>query len=604
MKKSFVLVAFLLLLLPIAGCLKEKGDLALQTDIPKPIQSEPGQASQDLVQAESQQALKDNITNNLMNLGINQGFVVSYEDSILLTFKSSDNLIYKVDPKGSVSEAFNGVKASQLLTANGGLYITNNTPEHAMPFGLFKFDPKGPERNLIYANDRQQIFGVYADDDWVYYCTYNVIACEADNPPAGEEPRTYSFYTLYRIGANGGEPEEVLNHIYNLHLPYISEGWIYYSTMLPEWVAEQENLGEKEEGFYKIKLDGTGKAKLWDMVPFSPIVKEGDWLYYSAGGAYRQCIDGSEQVKICEDPVAAVNVKDNWVYFTSFADELCLYKMDWEGNHKQKLSEIKGAQDVSIIDDWIYFDAYGDSGWSLYRVKTDGSIEEKIESPDIKTVLKGLDSPVVDEDMVALFYDYLAKSSSELRLMPNFDSSKKPDWDALTQFVFIMCDQVDRDDEGTFILTKNAFEETVKRLFAEDFDYAHRSSTYLTLAGDVYTPTGWDVHGAVYYRLYELKKVGDNTFKAAFDGFSFGEMDFFGGPFISENMQALVEYAGEEAEVLSRNRWDDLMLEVLQGDNYAEILKKDQQVEITFNLSDDPVYAFKYLSCKRSYMGQ
>lgn len=157
----------------------------------------------------------------------------------------------------------------------------------------------------------------------------------------------------------------------------------------------------------------------------------------------------------------------------------------------------------------------------------------------------------MNEELVALFFNYLIKDNShELRLMPDFSAAKKPDWDELSRFVFIMCDQVERDDEGTYTLTKNAFEETVKRFFAEDFAYTHRSSTYLKLAGDMYTPTDWDFHGATYYRLF------------------------------------------------------DLILSVLQDKNYAEVLVRDQQLEITFELSDDPIYAFKYLSSKRNYIGQ
>ncbi|HPV01229.1 MAG TPA: hypothetical protein PK127_01955 [Clostridiales bacterium] len=35
--------------------------------------------------------------------------------------------------------------------------------------------------------------------------------------------------------------------------------------------------------------------------------------------------------------------------------------------------------------------------------------------------------------------------------------------------------------------------------------------------------------------------------------------------------------------------------EVLKQPDYAKILKRDQQFEITFKLTDDPRYAFRYI---------
>ncbi|MFA5537250.1 MAG: hypothetical protein WDA53_08790, partial [Bacillota bacterium] len=175
MKKYFVIFILILLLPLTAGCLKEKSDPAVQTEPPGGAQSESEPVSEDTPQKESWQVSKDSITNNLMNVGINQGFVVNYEDSTLLTFINSDNQIYKIDDGGKISEAFKGVKASQLLVTDQYLYLTNSLPQVGIPYGLSKFDPETLGLSPIYTNDRQQIYGVYADDDWLYYCVYNII---------------------------------------------------------------------------------------------------------------------------------------------------------------------------------------------------------------------------------------------------------------------------------------------------------------------------------------------------------------------------------------------------------------------------------------------
>lgn len=99
-------------------------------------------------------------------------------------------------------------------------------------------------------------------------------------------------------------------------------------------------------------------------------------------GLFKLKIDGSENIKLCDDHAASVNVKDEWVYFTSFDDQISLNRIDWEGKNRQRLSQIDRVQDISISGDWVYFHAYqGDSMDSphLYRIKPDGTGEEMLK---------------------------------------------------------------------------------------------------------------------------------------------------------------------------------------------------------------------------------
>ena len=224
----------------------------------------------------------------------------------------------------------------------------------------------------------------------------------------------------------------------------------------------------------------------------------------------------------------------------------------------------------------------------------------------IKTTLQNSASPVIDEELVALFFNYYIEDhqyggpyhSYELRLLPNFAAREAPDWDQLTQFVFMMSTQVERDYDGTYTLSKKGFEETVDRFFA-DIEYSHDSSAFLHLVEDTYTPTGWGIHDSVYYRLYELSKIGEDTFRAAFDGFWFWEEDGFSQPYdeVSENMRAVMDYV-EERKLEGKKV--DIILKILQDPHYSELLKKGEHLEITFKLSSEPEYAFTYLSGKRT----
>jgi hypothetical protein len=64
---------------------------------------------------------------------------------------------------------------------------------------------------------------------------------------------------------------------------------------------------------------------------------------------------------------------------TSFDEQISLYRIDWDGNHRQKVSAQERVQDVSIIGDWVYYHVDQGNTWPLYRIKVDGSEEERIE---------------------------------------------------------------------------------------------------------------------------------------------------------------------------------------------------------------------------------
>ena len=310
---------------------------------------------------------------------MNAGYIVDCCNTTLFTLRNGDKAIYKINERGKTSKLIAELQASQLLVNEKYVFVVGHEEFPDSSFGIYRFKPDNPNPQLICQNDRQ-MFGVFCDDEWVYYCVHNVIICHADEPPPGEEPRMYEYYTLYKVNSNGKQINKVLSYIDNLNLPYISDGWIYYSCNPPDWAIEQENLTDMERGLYKIKLDGTEKTKLSDDIPFSPIVKEGNWLLYSLDGIYRLNIDGSEKVKLCNDHAAAVNIKDQWVYYTTFDDNISLYKVNWEGHNRQKISFQERVQDVSIVGGWIYFHVDKGNTWPLYRIKLTGTGEEIISN--------------------------------------------------------------------------------------------------------------------------------------------------------------------------------------------------------------------------------
>jgi hypothetical protein len=355
-KKRTNLILLALLIFTISGCYRDYVNTGLPDADPWPDYG------------------TDVLTNNLMNAGC----LVNYGDTILYAWRNGDKAVYKIEDPAHTLKVVDEIQATQLLVNDNCGFIIDHEHFPDSSFGIYRFEPDVSNIQEVYQDERQ-MFGVFCDDDWLYYCVHNIITCHADEPPPGQEPRMYNYYTLYKIDYDGKEIHEVLNHIDDLNMPYISDGWIYYSSNLPDWAVEQENLDEMAKGLYKIKLDGTRKTKLLDTIPFSPIIKKGNWLLYSLDGIYRLKIDGSEKVKLSDDHAAKLNVKDQWIYYTAFDDNISLYRIDWDGNNRQKMSTQERVQDIAIIGDWVYFQVDQGHTWSLYRIKTDGTNEERIE---------------------------------------------------------------------------------------------------------------------------------------------------------------------------------------------------------------------------------
>jgi len=300
---------------------------------------------------------------------------------VYFTVRSSTaGSVFKINQGGEISKAIGNVQASQLLVTDDYIFIIDhevNSPDPST--SIYRFNPDGSESKII-CKDEQQRFVVYSDGEWIYYYVFELIFCQTDEPELGEEPRMYDYATLYKMKSDGSSKQKVLSYLYVNNPLYISDGWIYYSCDPPDWAIEQEKLSGTKRGLYKIKLDGTEKTKLLDNPPpISGVVKEGDWLFYSGDGLFRLKIDGSENIKLCDDGVASVNVKNQWVYFTTFDEQISLYRIDWQENNRQTLSQQERVQDISISGDCLYFHVCENAGMHLYRIKPDGTGEERLK---------------------------------------------------------------------------------------------------------------------------------------------------------------------------------------------------------------------------------
>lgn len=143
---------------------------------------------------------------------------------------------------------------------------------------------------------------------------------------------------------------------------------------------------------YKIKPDGSSKAKVSDLSP-SCINVLGDWVYYLSGfpnrAIYKVKKNGSDNTKITDSNSFTFSVVNEWIYFSESGGDgnNNLFKIKTDGSSKTKINFGPSNSLVSIdpvspivIGDWAYMTLFNpsDKCSELFRVKTDGSAAEKV----------------------------------------------------------------------------------------------------------------------------------------------------------------------------------------------------------------------------------
>lgn len=158
---------------------------------------------------------------------------------------------------------------------------------------------------------------------------------------------------------------------------------------------------------YRSKPDGSAKVKISDSICHSLNVV-GDWIFYSGGmtdsGIYKIKKDGSAKTLIVKAKTMGIAVVNDWIYYlernASDSEESTLYKIKTDGTSK---TEIKFGSDNSlacielqaivVVEDWVYLPLANKSEGKihLYRVKTDGSIAQKVlnSSPRFFSIAEG-----------------------------------------------------------------------------------------------------------------------------------------------------------------------------------------------------------------------
>jgi hypothetical protein len=125
------------------------------------------------------------------------------------------------------------------------------------------------------------------------------------------------------------------------------------------------------------------------------------WIYYIANGLiYKVREDGTENTLITsgyfgqDDPgfsqgyttqefhrIYRMVVVDDWIYCRAFNSDRTntIYRINVDSGEVEKLQQVDGSMNgFAVYDGWIYFNKIEDDAWGAYRVRTDGTENEKI----------------------------------------------------------------------------------------------------------------------------------------------------------------------------------------------------------------------------------
>ncbi|NLD47069.1 MAG: DUF5050 domain-containing protein [Clostridiaceae bacterium] len=184
---------------------------------------------------------------------------------------------------------------------------------------------------------------------------------------------------------------------YKKNLNIVNE-WLYYSG---------------EDGIYRIKNDGNSKERISDLIPEEMIIAA-EWIYCLAGGGvYRIKLDGKEIINLYEDwNPCYLNIFNNWVYFyTNTEGKEGIYRIKTDGSIHEKLSD-DTTYSINVSNGKIY---YIPSSRSMYSMNLDGTDKKEFIKSDNMILMNNIN---VEENWI-----YYVDSPAVMRI--NKESTQK-----------------------------------------------------------------------------------------------------------------------------------------------------------------------------------
>jgi hypothetical protein len=223
----------------------------------------------------------------------------------------------------------------------------------------------------------------------------------ADDKMYAIDESGFTLLAMVRV-SSGGSGDTAADSAGNKQIRGADGDWIYYRNT-------------SDNGFYRVKADGSGTQKLNDEFPKSSTCEiNGDWIYQThatdRGGhgsrIYRVNINGGDRQRVTEDFTRSSTfiIVGDWIYYAiidsnGYPENLCKIKTD--GTGREELTD-KGVSSFVVADGWIYYNYldYSKQSYSFWKMKSDGSGKQQISSQGIMPTTSGNDHFKVVGDWV------------------------------------------------------------------------------------------------------------------------------------------------------------------------------------------------------------
>ena len=214
-------------------------------------------------------------------------------DWVFYVNESEENRIYKIKLDGSERIKINDIGSTRINVIGEWVYyckLENENDENGenfySPFGeIYKVKVDGTENSKI-SEVKASFLNVI--DDWIYYSDVN------------------DGVSLFRMKINGSEVSKIVDG--NCYYINVSKDSIFFSDM--------------SSGLYKVDLDGTNKRSIGENGRYMNINLAGEWLYLKLwsgdeNGFYRIKNDGTGKTKVSNTAEDIVDIEIGWSFETA-----------------------------------------------------------------------------------------------------------------------------------------------------------------------------------------------------------------------------------------------------------------------------------------------
>lgn len=178
---------------------------------------------------------------------------------------------------------------------------------------------------------------------------------------------------------------------------------------------------------YKIKADGTGKAKVSDDRT-NTLALADKWIYYSnlsdGGKLYRIDVDGTKRTEMTKYGANYINISIAGIYYSNLEDGNKLYRIGFNGKGNTRLSD-ESISDINVVGSSII---YRNASQQIIKIISDGTGRTVMEEQKIAFVKADNDGRIyfLDQEEDSTLYSMDEKGVSSTTILKTSTYNVEP----------------------------------------------------------------------------------------------------------------------------------------------------------------------------------